>query len=281
MKTMIRNPFIYAILFVITLFVLSCQLYPGQQTVLNLDAAHSWARTHIADPSAYMVKSESFADIQIFDNPAKAGKPTFHVRKSLGVGTGSGTVIADKGYLLTAGHVIDDANVILEVNEIVDELRVKYPKTFIDAKVITEYTMIDHKGKDFLAAKVAIGENDLGLIRAQDPDKFTGTPVDVSRETNLSDKAVIMIGSPLRIKDIIMDGRVGREDITKFGEGSYKYVIAPIVPGNSGGAVITLHDMKLVGVVTAVMVKDGSFTNLALFVPNDIINNFLEKNLPK
>jgi S1-C subfamily serine protease len=291
MKMSIKIPLIVAILF--TIFLLSCvlplqrpdttnpYLYPGQQTVLDLDNAHVWAREHIANPSSFAVKTQSFADVQIYDNPEKTGKPRFHVRKSMGGGIGGGTVIADKGYLLTAKHVVDDADVVAKVDEIVADTAKKNPGTFIVSKVSTEYTLTDHTGKDFLAVKVALGEDDLGLMQAKEPDKFTGTPVKISREKNLSDKTVIMIGTPLGINDVMMDGRVAREKIMKKEGRAYMYVIAPIVPGNSGGALITLGDMMLSGVITDITIKMNSLTSIALFIPNDIINEFLEKNLPK
>lgn len=289
MKMSIKTPAILGIIFVLFLsyLVSSCQtmppkyLYSGQQTVLDLDSAHAWAREHIANPSSFAVKTLSFADVQIYDNPEKTGKPLFHVRKAMGGGVGGGTVIADKGYLLTAKHVIDDTDVIAKADEIVADVMKENPGKFIDSKVSTEYTLTDHTGKDFLAVKVAFGDIDLGLIQVKEPDKFTGSPVKISNEKNLSDKTVIMIGTPLGIKDVIMDGRVARERITKKGGGTYMYVIAPIVPGNSGGALITLSDMMLSGVITDVTVNGESLTSIALFIPNEVINEFLEKNLPK
>ena len=256
-------------------------LYPGQQTILDLDNAHAWARENIANPSAFAVHTRSFADVQIYDNPDKTGKPRFHVRKSMGGGVGGGTVIANKGYLLTAKHVVDDADVIAKMDEIVADIKKKNPGKFIEFNVSTEYTLTDYTGKDFLAVKVAFGDVDLALIQAKDPDKFTGSPVKISREKNLSDKTVIMIGTPLGIKDIIMDGRVAREKIIKKDGGTYMYVIGPIVPGNSGGAIITLGDMMLSGVVTNITIAGESLTSIALFIPNDIINKFLDKALPK
>ncbi|MFA6565609.1 MAG: serine protease [Candidatus Paceibacterota bacterium] len=290
MKMNIKNPF-FGILFavlVLSCLAPSCQstppkqyLYDGQQTILDIDNAHIWARENIANPSAYAVETQSFADVKIYDNPEKTGKPINRARLSLDGSIGGGTVIAPNGYLITAGHVVDDSSSVLKFAKIVADIEKKNPGKYIDVKVNTEYTLTDYAGKEFLAIKVALGENDLALIQAKDPGKFTGSAVEVSREKNLADKTVIMIGSPLGIKDIIMDGRVARERITKQGKDTYMYVIAPIVPGNSGGAVIKLGDMKMAGVVTQVAVREASLTSIALFVPNDIINKFLDKSLPK
>jgi S1-C subfamily serine protease len=290
MKMSIKNPF-FGILFALLVFSClapSCQstpqkqyLYPGQQTVLDLDSAHIWAREHRANPSAFAIEAQSFADVKIYDNPEKTGTPINRARLSLGGGVGAGTVITEGGHLLTVRHLIDDSDAVSKYAKIVADTEKKSPGKFIDAKVSTEYTLTNHAGKKFLAIKVFLGDNDLALIQAKNPDKFPGRPVEISQEKNLSDKMVVMYGTPLGIEGIGMPGIVARDKKETTDGGDYMYVIAPIVPGNSGGAVITLGDMKMVGVISAVAKKDGSFTSIALFIPNDIINKFLDKALPK
>lgn len=292
MKINLKNPLFAGVLFFIILlffvlvlsrepFSLSPQLYPGQETVLALDNAHAWARKHRAN-SVFTIEVNSFADIKVFTGDEKNSKPSFRVRKPIGQSLGSGTVISDRGYIITAKHVIDDAEVVKKIAQITDSIQKDNPGNRIEVKVTSEYSLVNQDGKSFVAFVVAVDKNDLALMKIKNKKDFNAPAVEVSREKDLSDKSVIVIGSPLGIKDIIMDGRIARQTLIKEKGGNrYSYVIAPVVPGNSGGPVITLSDMKIVGVVAEITTVGGSLTNIALMVPNTVINKFLEKSLPR
>lgn len=287
MKIDLKIPFLLIILF-LSVYAFTQKtteakspLYPGQETVLALDNAHSWAREHRAN-SVFLVKVDSFADIQIFNSPQKAGKPLFHVRKHINSSLGSGTVISERGYLITAKHVIDDTEAVEKIAQVTAAIQKDNPGNFIEVKVITEYALVGPDGKSFVAFTIATDKNDLALMQVKNKKGFDAPAVEISREKDLSDKSVIVIGSPLGVKDVIMDGRIARQTLVKDKDGSiFSYVIAPIVPGNSGGPVITLGDMKMVGVVVEITTTGGSLTNIALMVPNTVINKFLDRSLPK
>ncbi|MCX6738651.1 MAG: S1C family serine protease, partial [Candidatus Parcubacteria bacterium] len=284
MKTYIKIPFIGAILFIVLLF--SCvmplrdtgspkpYLYPGQQTIMDIDSAHAWARQHRAN-SVFAIETTITADLQIFDNPEKTGKPLFHSRKVIKQGIGAGTVIA-QGYLISVKHLVDDTDSIEKLKKMTAGVEKDNPGKYIDAKVITEYSLIDSKGKSFLASLVAVDKNDLSLLKVKDPERFHYLPIEVSHKKFFSDESIIAIGSPLGVKNVITDGKIARRDLEKMKDGDYLYLVAPIVPGNSGGPVLTLGDMKMIGVVSMVMLEQSSLTDIALVVPNTVINKFLD-----
>lgn len=290
MKTYIKIPFIGAILFIILLF--SCvmplrdtgspkpYLYPGQQTIQDIDSAHAWARTHRAN-SVFAVETVVTADLQVFDNPEKTGKPLFHSRKVIKQSTGAGTVIAE-GYLISVKHLVDDTDSLEKIQKMAAGIEKDNPGKYITAKIISEYSLIDSRGKSFFASVVAVDKNDLSLLKVKNPERFQYPPIEVSRKKYFSDESIIAIGSPLGVKNVITDGKIARRDLEKMKDGGeYLYLVAPIVPGNSGGPVLTLGDMKMVGVVSMVMVEQSSLTDIAMVVPNTVINKFLDREIPK
>ncbi len=258
------------------------ELYPGQNTVLALDDAHKYVRDNIADKSYFSVNSRYFVDVKLYDNPEKKGEPLNRVRKLLfGVGGGATVISNGKGYLITAKHVINPEGALALMEKTKVTLEKKSPGMYVDMTLVPEYTLTNRDGDTFLASVVALGDEELGMLRVNKYKNFNAPGVVLSDADSsaLSDKAVVMIGGPLGVHNAIMDGRIARSEDVKTEEGKFMYVIAPIVPGNSGGPVITLDDMKLVGVVSQVMVEPGSGTlvSIGLFVPNSVINKYVKK----
>jgi hypothetical protein len=266
------------------------ELYTGQQTVLDIDAAHDYVRTNIADKSSFSVEARFFADLKLYADAKakKAGeKPISRVRKMIGAPNGVATVVPrGTGYLLTALHVVDKTSANEKFLKIKEILEKDNPDMFLETNFIAEYHVIGSDGKSFLAFTVATGKNEeLALLRVKNVKKFTAPGVKISKagEADLSDKAVVMIGDPLGVLGIMMDGRVGNGKWMKDEDGKFMYVVAPIVPGNSGGAVVRLGTMEWTGVVSKVMITPdpASFSSIALFVPNTVMNKFLDRVMPK
>jgi S1-C subfamily serine protease len=134
-----------------------------------------------------------------------------------------------------------------------------------------------------MAVLIACDDNELSLVRVKNLKGFTAKPIPISTEKDLSDKAVVVIGTPQGIENMIFDGRISKAGRIKTEDGTFMYVNASINPGNSGGMLATLGDMKLVGVMSQVEINSNppSLTDIGLFVPNDIINKFLDKAMPK
>ena len=296
MKTKMSNPLLYGVLFVLFLAVIfgaACcnnkPLYPGQNIYTQTDLAHKYVREHIVNPSSYAVESRYFVDVGLYESKEsrdKKEKPSQHVRKFLFGANGVATVIPQgKGYLITAGHVIKTAEAEEMVAKIVANTEKANPGMFLDAKVIAEYGVVAVNGKSFSASSIATEEGiDLGIIQVKNIKSFDGKGVALSKETNWADKSVFIIGNPLDIKNVILDARISNGLIEHREElGDIMYVVVPIAPGNSGGAVISVYDLKMAGVVSAVVTnKDPpSLTSHGIFIPNTVIEKFLEKHLPK
>ena len=297
MKTKVNGNSVFCgIIFVLFLFVAgisSCQnnpvkeMYPGQSIYTQTDQAHRYVRENIVNKSNFSVESKYFADIKLYlsaEDRTKNGTPVQRVRKLMFGVNGVATAIKDhNGYLITVKHVLDTTEAEAQMTKIVKTIEKRNPGMFLDGKLIAEYNLVDVHGTSFLAFISALDTNDLGLLNVKDP-KFSAPGLALSKETELADKSVFIVGDPLGIHDVILDGRIANGKMGKTEDlGKSMYVVAPIVPGNSGGAVVLASDLNMIGVVSAVKINEDpeSLTSYALFVPNTVIEKFLEKNLPK
>lgn len=162
--------------------------------------------------------------------------------------TGSGIVISPVGVILTAGHVIEDADYFI----------VRFP----DGQ---EYKSIDHKYSE---------KNDIGAIRI----KARNLPYIEIGDTNshrLGD-AVYMIGCPYgtELMNTVTVGVISgmNRNIEYFGEDPMLQVDAAGNPGNSGGGVFD-DSGELIGVLVGTMYgADG----LGLCTATDTIQEFLD-----
>jgi serine protease Do len=160
-------------------------------------------------------------------------------------GLGSGVIVSPDGYILTANHVVENADrvkVALSTGE----------KEF-EAKVIGT-----DPATDIAVLKIDI-KRSLPAITMTDSDKI-----------EVGD-TVLAIGNPFAVGQTVTMGIVsglGRG----FGITEYENFIqtdAAINPGNSGGALVDAEG-RLVGINTAILSRSGGFMGVGFAVPINI-----------
>lgn len=172
---------------------------------------------------------------------------------------GSGVIIdAEKGYILTNHHVIENAD---------------------DVSV----TLSD--GRTLKASPVGSDpDTDVAVMRIQ-ADKLTALPMADSTQLRVGD-FVVAVGNPFGVGQTVTSGivsAVGRSNIPGMGYQNFIQTDASINPGNSGGALVNLQG-QLVGINTASFNPQGSMagniglgfaipTNLARSVMQQLISN--------
>lgn len=172
---------------------------------------------------------------------------------------GSGVIIdAEKGYILTNHHVIENAD---------------------DVSV----TLSD--GRTLKASPVGSDpDTDVAVMRIQ-ADKLTALPMADSTQLRVGD-FVVAVGNPFGVGQTVTSGivsAVGRSNIPGMGYQNFIQTDASINPGNSGGALVNLQG-QLVGINTASFNPQGSMagniglgfaipTNLARSVMQQLITN--------
>ncbi len=162
------------------------------------------------------------------------------------VGSGSGVIFKENGYILTNNHVIDDA----------DKIEVVIRKRVYQAKLI---------GKD--------PSTDLAILKI-DADKLPAIKIGSSQNLQVGEW-VLAVGNPFNLNSTVTAGIVsakGRElNILKsnFPIESFIQTDAAINPGNSGGALVNSVG-ELVGINTAIISQTGSYAGYGFAVPIDI-----------
>lgn len=169
------------------------------------------------------------------------------------VGTGSGVIINEKGYIVTNNHVVADA----------DDLEVTL-----------------HDNRVFKATIVGTDPaTDLALIQIK-ANNLPTVPLVNSDEIKVGEW-VLAVGNPMGLNSTVTAGIVsakGRNiNILKeqFAVESFIQTDAAINPGNSGGALVDLQG-GLVGINTAIASPTGSYAGYGFAVPANIVNKVIE-----
>ena len=164
------------------------------------------------------------------------------------VGSGSGVIIREDGYIVTNNHVIDGATKI----EVTLNNNQKYPATLVGTDPATDVALLK------------IEAEGLPYIPFADSDKLR------------LGEWVIAIGSPYDLRSTITAGIVsakGRSMPNYTGEFKIESFIqtdAAVNPGNSGGALVDKAG-NLVGINTAIYSQTGSYAGYSFAVPVNIV----------
>lgn len=168
-------------------------------------------------------------------------------RNQQSIGSGSGVVFSQDGYIVTNNHVVDGA----------DEIEVIHNKRTYKAKIIGTDPSTD-------LALLKINRNKLPFIRI------------ANSKTIQVGNWVLAVGNPFNLESTVTAGIVsakGRnihilED--QFPIESFIQTDAAINPGNSGGALVNTKG-ELVGINTAIISRTGSYAGYGFAVPSDIV----------
>ena len=168
------------------------------------------------------------------------------------IGSGSGVIIREDGYIVTNNHVIEGASeieVTLNNNE-------KYSAVLVGTDPATDVALLK------------VEATGLPFIPFADSDKLR------------LGEWVIAIGSPYDLRSTITAGIVsakGRSMPNYTGEFKIESFIqtdAAVNPGNSGGALVDKSG-RLVGINTAIISQTGSYTGYSFAVPSNIVKKIV------
>jgi len=168
------------------------------------------------------------------------------------VGSGSGVIIREDGYIVTNNHVIDGATKI----EVTLNNNQKYQATLVGTDPATDIALLK------------IDAQGLPVVPFGDSDKLR------------LGEWVIAIGSPYDLRSTITAGIVsakGRSMPNYTGEFKIESFIqtdAAVNPGNSGGALVDKAG-NLVGINTAIVSQTGSYTGYSFAVPVNIVKKIV------
>jgi serine protease Do/serine protease DegQ len=167
---------------------------------------------------------------------------------------GSGVIVdAERGYILTNHHVVENADEI-QVSLMTGEI--------LDAEVV---------GSD--------AATDIAVLKVE-VDGLTEMPIGDSNIVRVGD-FVLAIGNPFGLGHTVTSGIVsalGRTGINRTGYEDFIQTDASINPGNSGGALVNMRG-ELVGINSAIISRSGGNVGIGFAVPTSIASSIMRQLL--
>jgi serine protease Do len=170
------------------------------------------------------------------------------------IGTGSGVIISEDGYIVTNNHVIKDASEI----EITLNNKKSYP-----AKLI---------GTD--------SKMDIALLKIDANEKLPYTAFANSDSIKIGEW-VLAVGNPYNLTSTVTAGIISAKarNLDTSGIQSFIQTDAAVNPGNSGGALVNTRG-ELIGINTMISSPTGSYAGYSFAIPSNnakkIIDDLIE-----
>jgi Do/DeqQ family serine protease len=169
------------------------------------------------------------------------------------VGTGSGVIISNNGYIVTNNHVVEQADEI----EVTLHNNDTYKAKVIGTDPSTDVALIQIKADNL--QPIAFGNSD---------------NVEVG-------EWVMAIGNPFNLNSTVTAGIISAKGRNiniiddKSAIEAFIHTDAAINPGNSGGALVDLNG-QLIGINTAIASPTGTYAGYGFAIPANIVNKVVE-----
>ena len=171
-------------------------------------------------------------------------------REQTQIGTGSGVIITEDGYIVTNNHVIQDA---------------------------TELEVTLNNNKSYQAKLVGTDSKmDIALLKIEPDEKLPYTVFGDSDEIKVGEW-VLAVGNPYNLNSTVTAGIVSAKarNLANDGIQSFIQTDAAVNPGNSGGALVNTRG-ELIGINTMISSPTGSYTGYSFAVPSNITRKIIE-----
>ena len=166
------------------------------------------------------------------------------------VGTGSGVIISEDGYIVTNNHVIKDATEI--------EITLNNKKNYKAKLIGTDIKM------------------DIALLKIEASEKLPYTTFADSDDVKVGEW-VLAVGNPYNLTSTVTAGIVSAKarNLDTNGMQSFIQTDAAVNPGNSGGALVNTRG-ELIGINTMISSQTGSYVGYSFAVPSNITKKIIE-----
>jgi len=166
------------------------------------------------------------------------------------IGTGSGVIISEDGYIVTNNHVIKDASEL--------EVTLNNNKVY-KAKLI---------GTD--------SKMDIALLKIDADGKLPFSTFADSDQVKVGEW-VLAVGNPYNLTSTVTAGIVSAKarNLDAKGIQSFIQTDAAVNPGNSGGALVNTRG-ELIGINTMISSPTGSYAGYSFAVPSNITRKIIE-----
>ena len=166
------------------------------------------------------------------------------------VGTGSGVIISEDGYIVTNNHVVRDASEI-------------------------EITL--NNGKSYKAKLIGTDSKmDIALLKIDADEKLPYSAFGNSDDVKVGEW-VLAVGNPYNLTSTVTAGIVSAKarNLGTDGIQSFIQTDAAVNPGNSGGALVNTRG-DLIGINTMITSMTGSYVGYSFAVPSNLTRKIIE-----
>jgi Do/DeqQ family serine protease len=166
------------------------------------------------------------------------------------VGTGSGVIITEDGYIVTNNHVIQNASEL--------EVTLNNNKSYKARLVGTDSKM------------------DIALLKVDTDEKLPYATFGDSDNIKVGEW-VLAVGNPYNLTSTVTAGIVSAKarNLSKDGLQSFIQTDAAVNPGNSGGALVNTRG-ELIGINTLITSMTGSYVGYSFAVPSNVARKIIE-----
>ncbi len=220
----------------------------GRTVGLSIEAVDF---TEAADKTIHTVVHVKNVSRQTINNPLMEFFYGFGGQQSQEqVGTGSGVIISEDGYIVTNNHVVKNASEI--------EITLNNKKSY-SAKLI---------GTD--------SKMDIALLKITTEEKLPYSAFANSDSVKIGEW-VLAVGNPYNLTSTVTAGIVSAKarNLDTSGIQSFIQTDAAVNPGNSGGALVNTKG-ELIGINTMISSPTGSYTGYSFAIPSNITRKIIE-----
>ncbi|MGC4040218.1 MAG: trypsin-like peptidase domain-containing protein [Flavobacterium sp.] len=166
------------------------------------------------------------------------------------IGTGSGVIISQDGYIVTNNHVVKDA---------------------------TELEVTLNNNKSYKAKLIGTDSKmDIALLKINADQKLPYSTFADSDQVKVGEW-VLAVGNPYNLNSTVTAGIVSAKarNLQNNGLQSFIQTDAAVNPGNSGGALVNTRG-ELIGINTMISSPTGSYAGYSFAVPSNITRKIIE-----
>lgn len=171
-------------------------------------------------------------------------------RQQAQIGTGSGVIVSEDGYIVTNNHVIQDA---------------------------TELEVTLNNNKAYKAKLVGTDSKmDIALLKIDADEKLPFIVFGDSDGIKVGEW-VLAVGNPYQLNSTVTAGIISAKarNLDKASIQSFIQTDAAVNPGNSGGALVNTRG-ELIGINTMISSPTGSYAGYSFAVPSNITRKIIE-----
>lgn len=166
------------------------------------------------------------------------------------IGTGSGVIVSEDGYIVTNNHVIQDA---------------------------TELEVTLNNNKAYKAKLIGTDSKmDIALLKIDADEKLPFIVFGNSDNIKVGEW-VLAVGNPYQLNSTVTAGIISAKarNLDKASIQSFIQTDAAVNPGNSGGALVNTNG-ELIGINTMISSPTGSYAGYSFAVPSNITKKIIE-----